>query len=231
MVRNKFMTRVFSAIENEESEVLNQIESDLSMAKEDGSLDTEEYSIDYSDGVYTLIDKPNAETTVIKEIPEDQSYYMMDIMDANKAIPEPTSNGISVGMRVIWLDQLGEKHSGIVSEINDGNATVIENATALTVPTDQLQSVTESDETFSGTFKGGKMIVRIGQYDVQLDAKEKVAIVLDEDISFQFDPKQSLEKVISEIESKLKKNGLKKFSSRNFSRMSEKTQKMFFLSQ
>lgn len=56
----KLMTRIFSAVENHEEEVLNQIENDMNMALEDGSVEAEQYSMKkLSDTEVEVTDKVN----------------------------------------------------------------------------------------------------------------------------------------------------------------------------
>lgn len=56
----KLMTRIFAAVENHEEEVLNQIENDMDMTLEDGSLEAEQYSMKkLSDTEVEVTDKVN----------------------------------------------------------------------------------------------------------------------------------------------------------------------------
>jgi len=67
MKKTKFMERIFSAIENDEKELTNQINHDLDMAMEDGNVDTEEYSMKkMSDNEVEIHDKVNDEDTIAK---------------------------------------------------------------------------------------------------------------------------------------------------------------------
>lgn len=58
------MTRIFSAQDKQEDEILDQIQNDVEIAMEDGELDTEEYSISkFSDDSVVITDKGNGEQT------------------------------------------------------------------------------------------------------------------------------------------------------------------------
>lgn len=63
-MKTRFMQRVFSAQENGEAEVLDQIQNDIDIAREDGSCDADEYSIEkLDDDSVRITDKENGEVT------------------------------------------------------------------------------------------------------------------------------------------------------------------------
>lgn len=94
MKKNKFMTRIFSAMENQEDAVLNQIQNDLEIAKEDGSLESDQYNITYKgDDTYEVEDKVNNETTIVKD--DDNDMIMVDSEDlVTEPNPEVELGGI-----------------------------------------------------------------------------------------------------------------------------------------
>jgi hypothetical protein len=76
----KFAQRLFTAQMKREDDLLNQVENDIEIAKEDGIIDTEEYLITASDnGDIMLFDKVNNEITDISEIGDE--YIMTDHFD------------------------------------------------------------------------------------------------------------------------------------------------------
>jgi hypothetical protein len=66
-MKTKLMERIFSAQKNRESKILNQFYTDLEIAKEDGELDTQEYSICFDEDGIHVLDNVNDEITHIKE--------------------------------------------------------------------------------------------------------------------------------------------------------------------
>lgn len=67
---NKFMQRIYSAMEAGEDQVIDQISSDIDLAKKSGNLDSEEYQITANkDDDPVIHDKVHDEYTKIKAIP------------------------------------------------------------------------------------------------------------------------------------------------------------------
>lgn len=232
MARTKFMQRIFSAVENKESEVLDQIQKDIEIALEDGSINTEEYDISVSDDKVLLLDKVNNETTeILGNAPE---YYLKEyVEEQNDSIPQPesindTDNSLKINTSVKWVNELGEDQVGILTEINGDLATVNQDGVSIIVPVGIISSVDEykqqpESKVFAKFTDDGKLIMRVGNYDIQLDIDEEIGLVLDENITFTFDSKAPISKAMKDIKNQMKKAGLKGFS--NLSNLSESTRR------
>lgn len=187
---SKFYDRLTEAKANNEADLLQQFNTDLAIADEDGSVDTEEYIINKNDdGTFTIIDKmnDNEESIVTKGIGGELCELVSDTTEdqSDKTPIEPDENG--------------EEILGF------------------------------SLKKFSGTLKDGKLIIRLGDYDIELDTVNNVANVLDMEVSFPIDYSKSVEKVIEEVKKNLKKNDLKNFSNINNLKNFSKTTRRFFL--
>lgn len=62
----RYMTRIFSAMQNQEDLILGQTQNDLAIALEDGSLDTDELNfVREADGSIVVTDKETGEVTLV----------------------------------------------------------------------------------------------------------------------------------------------------------------------
>lgn len=226
MAKTKFMQRVFSAIDNQESEVLDQIQKDIEIAREDGSLTSEQYDIEVTDGRTMITDKINNEVTeVVGDAPE---YYMKEYIVEDNPTEVPTSLeevqlNAAINSEVTWRNELGEVQVGILTEVLGDTATVMQDGVSTSMPLAMLTPVDvikESPESrsFARFTEDGKLIMRVGNYDIQLDIDNEIVLVLDENITFPFDAKAPISKAMKSIKDQMKKAGLKGFSNlRNFS--------------
>ena len=87
----RFMTRIFSAQDKQEDEILDQIQNDVEIAMEDGNLDTEEYSISkFSDDSVIITDNGNGEQTkATVSDSEIKLEEMPDDTEDDEETPEP----------------------------------------------------------------------------------------------------------------------------------------------
>ena len=108
------MTRVYSAISNEEDLILDQLENDILLASEMGGLDTEQYSISFSDDGLVIYDKVNSESTAVHD--NKGVIELRDLPDGGKKV--------SVGSKVSWTDAAGDHHKGTLTKYKSGNGYV-----------------------------------------------------------------------------------------------------------
>lgn len=148
---NKLMDRIFSAMNNGEDLILDQLSNDIQLANEDGGLDTREYSITPNgDGSSTIHDKVNNEDTTASE-----NQNGIELKDA----PKNTNPEIKVGGLVTWKDNNGNQLEGkLVSIADDGTCTIdsngkqsLVNKELLTAMSDQPQATDhDQDQVQSG---------------------------------------------------------------------------------
>lgn len=190
----KLMQRIFSAYKNQEDAVLNQVQNDIEIAKEDGRLETEQYSIIADDEGIDIYDKINNEVTHIDE--KDDVYHM----SVPTHVPE-----LPLGTPVIWMDDSGIMQEGTLEAINGDIATVSINGAPNAVKYDLLKPVDESSKDFADVFKD-KFIFRLGDYDLEYDIKKKVVKVLDDNVKaeWQVNPSKSFDDFLKSTAEKLK---------------------------
>lgn len=138
---NKLMTRIFSAMDNKESMILDQLETDIDIAKKDGKLDTEEYNITpMEDGSVVIHDKVNNELT--KAVDTDEGITLSEI-------PGNTIKDLVINGPVTWIDNSGNSSTGRLLEINGGLSQVELNGKIITVNTDLLNQMETTNKGFS----------------------------------------------------------------------------------
>jgi hypothetical protein len=193
------MNRIFSAIANNEDQVLDQLNKDIDIAKEDGICDADQYTITANDDKIILHDKINDEDTEIINLENGDTTF--SAVDTNG---DPKPEGV--------LPLVTEKSGKDFSEMTDEELD--ETIELMSVKVSNVKHFSlESLRTFAkGGWKNGKLFITIGDSDVAIDLKNKVAIVLDENLSTPIDPKKSLVDNLSAIEKFMKENGLKVFS-------------------
>lgn len=142
---NKFMQRIFSAQENGEDPILDQLESDIQLAKDLGKLDTDEYKMTVDPvGSVLIHDKVNNELTKATEI-DGAGIKLVEI-----PIEKDTSD-LTLGGPVVWIDNSGNRNIGKLVEINDNLSKVEYNGKILTVKTDLIHSMDGVNKKFSST--------------------------------------------------------------------------------
>jgi hypothetical protein len=157
-MNTKFMDRVFSAMENQESEVLNQIENDVDIALEDGGLYDEEYDIQkVGDKLSIIKDKVNNEDTEVRTeeglntltpiVPIDGTATVDYTKDGNKV----TGNFLGYGEDIV---KVGPDDF---------------------IPADQVDSVTFSTGTKGKVIEKGQLKFEIDEVPIIIDFKKRVA--------------------------------------------------------
>ena len=123
---SKLVERLKLASANNESIVLDQLENDILLASNSGSLVTEQYIMKaFSDHVL-IHDLINDE--YIRAYSQGQNIAMQDVKDAK--VKGPTLNA---GDSVNWLSDDGRIMKGILLGSNNGKATINSNGKTYTV--------------------------------------------------------------------------------------------------
>lgn len=129
MENTRFMSRMFSAVNNEETEVLEQVAGDIENAKKNGSVENEELTyVHLGENKVEVTDKENGQQTIV-EIAEDGNY---DLYPAGVEIPteqpegflHPEGDGVTPGDQEGAPDEKVEDHNPDETPV----ATVEENA-------------------------------------------------------------------------------------------------------
>lgn len=213
---NRFITRIYSAIENKEDEVLNQIERDLLIADEDGELDTQEYTMTKSeDGSIDILDKGTGEVS------------KADITDNEVSV---TESDIPINSIVTWEDEAGNEVSGRILSESDNYLEVRKpNGEKLNIRKDLVKLLGTKEYSTNAKFIGDSIIFRIGDYDVEYNIKSKKVKLLDDKLKLEFfiNSNKSLKDFLAEIKSKLDKLDKKMEKRKQFSNLSEPVQKYF----
>jgi hypothetical protein len=209
------------------------------MAKEDGSVVSEQYDIDVVDGHVLVKDKVNNEVTeVLGDAPHySLREYIEETPNNQEEVPTelPTSLedvqlDANINSKVTWRNELGEVQVGTLTEVLGDIATVVQDGVSMSMPLAMLTPVdvmAEEPESrqFARFTDDGKIIMRVGNYDIELDTDNQIVLVLDENVTFPFDSKAPMGKALKEIKANMKKAGLKGFS--NLNKFSVATQRMF----
>jgi hypothetical protein len=186
------MTRIFAAIEAEEDPILNQLEADIDVALEDGSLDTEEYSMErIGDNTLNILDKINNEVTIAEVTPTGVNL-------SNPKSPEDTE----------------------VQEIND--TAYVEEAGGQKVPEDYENEVTaEESQVPKAIIPGDEikefakvkdgLIFRIGDSDFRVEFNKNgkggvVSNIDDERQHWEFDSKTPFDEILKKISEEVEGN-------------------------
>lgn len=110
---NHLMTRLFSAMNNAEDPILDQLDYDLQKAYSEGSMNTEEYSIKRSGNNLVLFDKIHSETTIAT--PSGDSFTLKD----GDIVQTPVGKGkfISANNNTAVIEQGGNLVNHDLTEI------------------------------------------------------------------------------------------------------------------
>lgn len=111
---NRLRTRIYSAMANGEHLILDQLDNDIRMASETGRLDTEQYTITFSNGFGLIYDKVNreySEISISDDVIELKDYPNND----NK------TKSLSKGDKVSWTNADGTTESGVIQNPNVGD--------------------------------------------------------------------------------------------------------------
>lgn len=116
MENTRFMSRMFSAVNNEETEVLEQVAGDIENAKKNGSVENDELTyVHLGENKVEVTDKENGQQTIV-EIAEDGNY---DLYPAGVEIPteqpegflHPEGDGVTPGDQEGAPDEKVEDHN------------------------------------------------------------------------------------------------------------------------
>lgn len=111
------MQVMFSAVENKDEELANQVASDIEAAKEKGELDTDEVNYKHvGDGKVAITDKENGEVTIAEKAEGEEAYDLAAIdPDMNlEGFLHPAEDGVTPG------EQKGEPAETVESHMNEG---------------------------------------------------------------------------------------------------------------
>lgn len=206
-MNTKLMTRIFAALDAGEDPILNQLETDLDVALEDGAVDTEEYSMErLSDDTISILDKVNDEVTIAEVTPTGVNL-------SNPKSPEDTK----------------------VQEIDD--TAYAEEAGGQKVPEDYENEITAEESQVPKAIVPGDevkefakvkdgLIFRIGDSDFRVEFNKNgkggvVSNIDDERQTFEFDSKTPFDSILKKISDEVEgnKKGVKllnrEFSSNN----------------
>lgn len=203
---NKLMTRIYSAMNNGEGPILDQLENDIQIAKEDGKLDTEEYNISpMEDGSVVIHDKVNNEDT--KAVDTGEGITLSEI-------PGNTREDLVIGSPVTWVDSSGNSNTGRLIEINGGLSQVELNNKIITVNTDLLNQMKLTEDRGFSKSRARKYLVDGGGNLMAMGWESSLG-------KLQKDHPEW--KLVSEYDLNAFKNGIEK----RFSSFSLENQKLF----
>lgn len=122
MKNTRFMEVLFSAVENNDEELANQVAQDIEAAKADGVVDTDEvkYESDGS-GKVTITDKETGEVTVAEKAADEDGAYDLYPAQPDEQIEgflHPEGDGVTPGNQVGAPDEEVEDHmdgNGVIS--------------------------------------------------------------------------------------------------------------------
>ena len=112
MKNTRLMDRLFSATDEKDQELTEQVANDIEAAKESGSVDTDELKYEHvGDGKVEITDKENGEKT-IAERAEDGNYdlYPAEMTQQIEGFIHPEGDGVTPGDQVGAPDEHVEEH-------------------------------------------------------------------------------------------------------------------------
>lgn len=156
-MKTKLMQRVFSAIENEEDKVLYQLNQDIEIAKEDGKLDAEQYSIIVDESGIDIYDKVNNEITHVEDTDNTYKLSPKEVesksMTRRKFTEAPQKEILPLGSQVTWVNESGETCNGVLQSVSGDDATVSINGVDTLVNYNLLSEVDKLKKFSLGTQK------------------------------------------------------------------------------
>jgi hypothetical protein len=135
-METRFMQVMYSATENQDAELTNQVANDIEVAKQNGQFEDDEVTyVNLGSGKVLVVDKENGESTIIEEDPEDAEGYSLEGYENPDAALEkflhPEDDGVTPDENVqteetenVEVDHLGGQE--ISESVED--KTVEENA-------------------------------------------------------------------------------------------------------
>jgi len=116
MENTRFMSRLFSAVNDGDEELVNQVASDIETAKKDGSVTTDELTyVDLGEGRVNVIDNENGESTIVEKA-DDGAYEMYPAGVENQTeqiegYAHPEGDGVTPGDQEGAPDEKVEDHN------------------------------------------------------------------------------------------------------------------------
>lgn len=116
MENTRFMSRLFSAVNDGDEELVNQVASDIETAKKDGSVTTDELTyVDLGEGRVNVIDNENGESTIVEKA-DDGAYEMYPAGVENQTeqiegYAHPEGDGVTPGDQEGAPDEKVEDHT------------------------------------------------------------------------------------------------------------------------
>ena len=121
MKNTRLMDRLFSATDEKDQELTEQVANDIEAAKEKGSVDTDELKYEHvGDGKVEITDKENGEKT-IAERAEDGNYdlYPAEMTQQIEGFIHPEGDGVTPGPQVGAPDEHYEEHMDPQAQIEE----------------------------------------------------------------------------------------------------------------
>lgn len=121
MKNTRLMDRLFSATDEKDQELTEQVANDIEAAKENGSVDTDELKYEHiGDGKVAITDKENGEQT-IAERAEDGNYdlYPAEMTQQIEGFIHPEGDGVTPGPQVGAPDEHYEEHMDPQAQIEE----------------------------------------------------------------------------------------------------------------
>ena len=121
MKNTRFMEVLFSAVENKDEELANQVAKDIEDAKANGSVDTDEVKYEnMGDGKVSVTDKGNGEVTIVEKASDESDTYDMYPAEQDQQIEgylHPEGDGVTPGQQVGAPDEKVEDHmeNGVIA--------------------------------------------------------------------------------------------------------------------
>lgn len=121
MKNTRLMDRLFSATEEKDQELTEQVANDIEAAKESGSVDTDELKyVDLGEGKVAITDLGNGEVTIAEKA-EDGNYdlYPAEMSQQIEGFIHPEGDGVTPGPQVGAPDEHYEEHMDPQAQVEE----------------------------------------------------------------------------------------------------------------
>ena len=121
MKNTRLMDRLFSATDEKDQELTEQVANDIEAAKENGSVDTEELKyVDLGEGKVAITDLGNGEVTIAEKA-EDGNYdlYPAEMSQQIEGFIHPEGDGVTPGDQVGAPDEHVEEHLSPEAQVEE----------------------------------------------------------------------------------------------------------------
>ena len=121
MKNTRLMDRLFSATEEKDQELTEQVANDIEAAKEGGSVDTDELKyVDLGEGKVAITDLGNGEVTIAEKA-EDGNYdlYPAEMSQQIEGFIHPEGDGVTPGPQVGAPDEHYEEHMDPQAQVEE----------------------------------------------------------------------------------------------------------------